>query len=166
MMDKVEAILQPKYEGEMREIKTKAVAKLFYDTLFYIFTTVSAYVVFREEPWFPSMIGGAGQCSNLYDDYHDWPTNKRTELEVYFTLQLGVHIFSVFELVVIKRKTDRKFYENLLHHFVAASLIISSMACNEIRPGVVILIVHDCSDILLAFTRAYLETTLTKVTIF
>jgi hypothetical protein len=59
-------------------IKTKAVAKLFYDTIFYIFTTVSVYLVFRDEDWFPSMIGGSGQCSNLYNNYPDWPSRKRT----------------------------------------------------------------------------------------
>jgi hypothetical protein len=101
------------------------------------------------------MIGGEGKCSSIYDNYPDWPNSKRKEMEIFFMVQLGVHIFSVFEMVVIKRKTERKFYEYLLHHFVAASLILCSMMCNEIAAGTIILIVHDFSDIFLAMSRAY-----------
>jgi len=77
---------------------------------------------------------------------------------MYFMIQLGVHLFSVFEMIVIKRKTERKFYEYLLHHFVAATLILFSMMCNEITAGSMVLIVHDMSDIFIAFGRAFVET--------
>lgn len=156
-------MLLPKYEGESRTLKAKGVAKLAFDTMFYFSTTLAAFLIFRKEPWFTGMIGGEGQCSRMYDHFPNWPNEKRSELEIFFMLQLGVHIFSVLELVVAKRHTDRKFYENFLHHFVAASLILCSMACNEITAGVVIVVVHDCSDILLAFCRSYIETTLPKV---
>ena len=73
-------------------------------------------------------------------------------------IQLGVHFFSVFEMIVIKRKTERKFYEYLLHHFVAATLILFSMMYNEITAGTMILIIHDASDTLMAFGRAFVET--------
>ena len=61
--------------------------------------------MFRNEYWFPSIVGGCGSCSEIYKEYPDWPTNKRTELEIFFMIQLGVHVFSVFEMAVIKRKT-------------------------------------------------------------
>jgi ceramide synthetase len=77
-------------------------------------------------------------------------------MEMYFCFQLGVHIYSVFELVVIKKK-DKKYYEWMLHHFMAASLILFSMMCNEITAGVMILIVHDASDIFMAGSRVYFE---------
>jgi len=77
---------------------------------------------------------------------------------MYFMIQLGVHLFSVFEMIVIKRKTERKFYEYLLHHFVAATLILFSMMCNEIAAGTMILIIHDLSDIFIALGRAFIET--------
>lgn len=73
-------------------------------------------------------------------------------------MQLGVHIFSLFEMVVIKRKTELKFYEIVLHHSVAVSLILFSCMSNQITSGAMVLIVHDASDILMAFTRFYVET--------
>lgn len=78
-------------------------------------------------------------------------------------IQLGVHVFSVFEMMVIKRKTEKKYYEYLLHHFMAASLIFFSMMCNEITAGTMILIVHDFSDIFIAATRAYFDMDIAKV---
>jgi ceramide synthetase len=153
----VERVLHSKYEGEERIYKVNSVLKLSLDSVFYSFTTVLAYILFRDEYWFPSIVGGCGECAQIYRDYPNWPTNT-ANLEMYFMIQLGVHIFSVFEMIVIKRKTERKFYELLLHHFVAATLILFSMMCNEITAGSMILIVHDMSDIMMAFGRAYCET--------
>lgn len=73
-------------------------------------------------------------------------------------IQLGVHFFSLFEMVIIKRKTELKFYEYVLHHSVAVSLILFSTMSNQITSGAMTLIVHDASDILMAFTRFYIET--------
>jgi hypothetical protein len=67
-------------------------------------------------------------------------------------------------MMVIKRKTERKFHEYLLHHFIAVSLILFSLMSNQMLPGAMILVVHDMSDILVAGCRAYLETTYEKKT--
>jgi ceramide synthetase len=61
-------------------------------------------------------------------------------------------------MVVIKRGTERKYHEFLLHHCVAVSLIILSMLSNETAVGAVVLITHDLSDILAAFSRGFVET--------
>lgn len=50
----------------------------------------------------------------------------------------------------------------MLHHFMAASLILFSMMCNEITAGVMILIIHDASDIFMAGSRAYFEAFIPK----
>ena len=73
-------------------------------------------------------------------------------------IQLGIHFFSLFDMVVLKRKTELKFYEYVLHHSVAVSLIFFSTMINQITAGVVVLFVHDASDILMAFARFYIET--------
>ena len=70
---------------------------------------------------------------------------------------LGVHSFSVFELIFVRRGKERKYYEWMLHHSVAATLILFSMMINEITVGVMILIIHDASDIFLAGGRFYSE---------
>lgn len=155
-------LLNPSYEGEVKRAKLQFMLKLTYDTIFYSLATVISYLTFRQEPWFPLAVGGCGSCEKIYQDYPNWPKNKRPELEIYFCFQLGVHMYSIFELVIFK-KNDRKYYEWMLHHFMAASLILFSMMCNEITAGVMILIIHDASDIFMAGGRAYFEAHVRKI---
>ena len=61
-------------------------------------------------------------------------------------------------MVIIKRKTELKFYEYVLHHSVAVSLILFSTMSNQVAAGLMTLIVHDASDIMMAFARFYVET--------
>ncbi len=150
--------MHKKYEGEERAYKTQVVQKLSFDTIFYTFVTILAYMLFREDYWFPGMVGGCGSCLQIYKEYPNWPSTSTKNLEMYFMIQLGIHFFSLFEMIVIKRKIERKFYEYMLHHTVAASLILFSTTSNQIAAGAMILIVHDASDILIAFTRAFIET--------
>jgi hypothetical protein len=72
--------------------------------------------------------------------------------------QLGVHIFSIVESVVVKRKTDRKYYEFLLHHFIAVMLILISLLINLLAMGTVVLFLHDISDMFTDMLRIWVET--------
>lgn len=76
---------------------------------------------------------------------------------MYLLVQLGIHFYSLFEMVVFK-KSEPKFYELVMHHTVAASLILFALLSNQIAAGSIILIVHDASDILLSLARYYVET--------
>ena len=60
MRNKIYEIVDRKYEGEEKDRKTTYLLKFSYDSCFYLFTTIVAYVFFREEYWFPSIIGGCG----------------------------------------------------------------------------------------------------------
>lgn len=126
-----------------------------YDSIFYLFTSTVSFYLFREEPWFPDWVGGSGKCQNSYMDYPSLPSSKQDTIEIFYYLQLGVHLFSVFEMMVIKRKTELKYYEKLLHHILAASLIAFSAMNNEILVGIMILFTHDFSDVFMAFGRTY-----------
>lgn len=161
MRGPIKKIIDPSYNTETMEKKVKFMLKLSYDTIFYSATTVTSYLTFRNEYWFPSSVGGCGACSNLYREYPNWPADSNTSVEIYFCFQLGVHIFSVFELVVFK-KNDQKFYEWMLHHFMAASLILFSLMSNQVAAGLMILIIHDASDIFMAGSRFYVEAYIKK----
>jgi len=70
-------------------------------------------------------------------------------------IQLGNHLFTTFELILFKRKEESKFYEWLLHHFMACSLILLSAYFNFLISGVLILQLHDIGDIFVANMRRY-----------
>lgn len=73
-------------------------------------------------------------------------------------VQLGIHFFSMIEIVAVRRKTDRKYYEFLLHHFMATTLILFSLLTNNVAVGTIILFLHNFSDVAAAFVRALVET--------
>ena len=72
-------------------------------------------------------------------------------------LQLGKFLYSVAESVIFRR-ADRKYYEFLLHHFLATTLVLFSMLTNVVAVGAVILIIHDVSDVPSAFIRGFIDT--------
>ncbi len=72
-------------------------------------------------------------------------------------LQLGKYLYSVAESVIFRR-ADRKYYEFLLHHFLATTLVLFSMLTNQVAAGAVILIIHDVSDVPSTFIRGFIDT--------
>jgi TLC domain len=64
-------------------------------------------------------------------------------------------LFAFIELVTFRRKDEYKFYEFTLHHFMAAGLIFYSGMFNFFYVSVLVLILHDMSDIIVAGGRAY-----------
>jgi hypothetical protein len=60
--------------------------------------------------------------------------------------------------VFIIGSSYRKYHEFLLHHCITITLILFSMFSNQIAAGVIIIIVHDASDIFSSFARGYIET--------
>ena len=67
-------------------------------------------------------------------------------------------MFSIYESIFIKGKSFRKFYEFLLHHFISAVLILTSLLSNVVAVGVVILFLHDISDMTADIVRVWVET--------
>ena len=163
MRQNIMKIVHPKYEDEEREKKIRNLLKLSYDSLFYLSNTLVTLYLFREESWFPSWVGGEGSCDLIYEDFPNWPPNKRSQIEIYFLFHLGVHFFSMVELPLF-RWTERKFYEWTLHHLVTVALILFSLTCNEVTIGIAILFTHDASDVFLSSGRFYTEANIPRST--
>lgn len=97
-------LVKEKYQGEEKERKVDQLKKLSFDFLFYSAISVYGFLQFRDQYWFPEILGGQGKCIQIYQDYPNWPSEKRPQMESYFCFQLGVHLFSLFELIVVRRK--------------------------------------------------------------
>jgi ceramide synthetase len=99
-------------------------------------------------------MGGPGGDYVLTDNYPYYPEGPGTEyIQPYIILQLGNHLFSLIELMIFRRKDELKFYEFMLHHFLAVTLIIFSSKMNLLAHGILVLVIHDIADIILSFGR-------------
>lgn len=106
----------------------------------------------------PSVLGGKGHCSSIVNNYPYFLNESKSDVALYYHLiQFGSHSFSLIELVFLRRKEELKFYEYTLHHFMAAGLIFYSGMFNLIPISVLVLVIHDIGDIIVAGGRAYAD---------
>jgi len=60
-------------------------------------------------------------------------------MEEYLTIQLGNHLFSLLDLIIIRRKKEPKLYEWLLHHYMACTLVLYASLFNFTIYGILVL---------------------------
>jgi ceramide synthetase len=72
-------------------------------------------------------------------------------------IQLANHIYSMMELILLGKEIEIKFWEYLLHHFLAVCLIFFSLTHNFVIVGAIVLAVHDVSDVVLGVGRLHCE---------
>jgi ceramide synthetase len=144
-------IIDPKHKGPERVERTKKVSKWIYDTCYYGYMTFFVYHMMGDAYFLPPLLGGQGSCANLFIDYPALPSVP--QMQIYYLVQLGSHLCSVFEQLLLK-KNDVKFYEYFLHHYLAFILIFYSYYLHEWAFGALVMIIHDISDVFLSFARA------------
>ena len=69
-----------------------------------------------------------------------------------YCFQLGTHLYS-FVYQVLKRRNDKKYFEYVLHHGMALSLIFFSYSSNYMNSGILCLLTHDFSDVFIVLAR-------------
>lgn len=77
-------------------------------------------------------------------------------MEIFILVQLGFHLFSLFELMFIIGRSYPKYYESMLHHCITVTLIVFSTMSNWVTVGITIMVVHDTSSVFSSGGRAYL----------
>jgi len=70
-------------------------------------------------------------------------------------IQTASHVHALLLLMVHGTKIELKYWEYLLHHTLAVSLLYFSAIYNTECIGIVVLILHDMSDFFLSFGRVY-----------
>ena len=94
------------------------------------------YFVLWDKPYFKDTM----HC--LYD-YPHHPV--RNEEWLFYNLELGFYISLVLTQIVDTKRKD--FWQMFVHHIVTILLIVLSWACNFHRIGVVVMAIHDVSDV-------------------
>jgi hypothetical protein len=150
--------LHPKvefYNEEDQQEKLFSIVKQTYEGFFHLAATVLNWWLFHEEVWFPSWIGGKGDCDSTFATYPQWPEPNGYYLLAFYQFQLGTYAFHILELLVFEheRYKTKNFGELFYHHFVAILLIAFSLFYNFVPIGITVLFVHDSSDFIRGFSR-------------
>lgn len=84
--------------------------------------------MFIQLDWFPEWLGGSKGCVNIYNEFPNYPNDPTNGwLSIYYLVQFATHSYSMFELLIKSSSIEKKFWEYLLHHFLASSLIFFSL---------------------------------------
>lgn len=70
-------------------------------------------------------------------------------------IQTASHVHALLLLMIHGTKIELKYWEYLLHHTLAVSLLGFSTAYSTMAIGVTVLILHDISDFFLSLGRAF-----------
>jgi len=135
---------------EERSVRAKSVCQWIGNIIYYTFSTTTAFLLFRDQDFFPKILGGNGESVNMFVGL---PYRREIPYAItFYMVQFGSHLQTLIEYCVHKWK-DPKFWEMFLHHCMAVFLIFFSyMTCN-VRTGILVLFVHDPCDIFLCTSR-------------
>jgi ceramide synthetase len=105
--------------------------------------TVSAFMVVRREPYFLDP-------KEYWTGTNAFPMNYYVPLKLvaFYCLEIGFYIQAIPYLCFVE--TRRKDWaETFAHHIVTLGLLYYSFYCNFTRPGIIVTLIHDVSDIFL-----------------
>lgn len=140
---------------ELQEKRAVTISKYIVDLLSYSTTTIYAYLLLKDQflvTWFGGTDPNA-TCSNLID-YKIGTADS--SLGNFMRFQLVIHFYKLFHHVLVNLY-ETKYYEFLLHHGIAAFLMIFGYVTNLWTMASCCLFLHDISDVMLLLVRIYAD---------
>lgn len=111
--------------------------------IYYTYSFVYGCIVLWDKPWF-------------WDVKHCWYSypHQSVDNDIWWYYMISMSFYwslTVTQFCDIKRKD---FWQMFIHHVVTLLLLALSWVCNLHRVGSLVLVVHDCADILLEVSVA------------
>lgn len=158
---------KPHYSPAEYISKVRKCGSSILNTAFYVILTYKIYKIIKYEQMFPSYLGGSGTLEEAiardtianggYNDSLD------SDLLSFYHYQFAFHIAETIMHLVSPRRSD--FVEMLVHHAATLSLVFYSMIYNRTNVGILIMFLHDVSDIPVYICKTFSDTNFTKTTI-
>lgn len=130
--------------------------KKFYENLFlamfYVFSTIfGVYTLLGEEwTWRPFTNDPEAMVTDLFDPF---PPAMSPRHRAFYSTQIGFYVGLLATLFFETRRSD--FLEYTLHHVATLSLLFVSATFGVVRLGLVVLILHDFTDIFLHSAKTF-----------
>jgi hypothetical protein len=151
------AVSDLKYNPERRVERAYSFCKWYVDVPYYVMTTALSFYILRGESNLPSWMGGSGDCSQNYRRFYQ-KSQQADLIDLIYILELSQHLYSLAKhLLQPSPEGNRKYAETLIHHSMAFLLILLSYLANYQLVGVMVLLTHNASDLLLIVGRYILD---------
>lgn len=158
-----ERLISDKYKGLDREFRRVKLVDCVFKCSFYVLICAYGYSVVKDTDFLPLTLGGSGHSANMFNGYPYQEFSAYEDLKWYLTIQLGYRIFSLLQHMFNKARND--YIDMLLHHLMTVALIGLAYFMNYVAISVLVLLVHDLSDIFGYFVRIFIDTKYKNLTL-
>ena len=154
-------LLQQKYKEneETEAIYLKQMNSSLFKTVWYVIIVTFGYPVITELEFFPKEMFGNGDLATYYDKGAPYTIfiKKPEYFDLYYLSSLGYTLNDFFFLVFVHdKKSD--FDLMVLHHIVTITLVSFSYLTNISNVGIIVLFLHDFTDIFVFSTKIVINT--------
>jgi len=152
---------KPRWSGPVWDAKVVRCCDAVFKCVYYLTMTTWCFVLLRGKPWVPWVLGGSGQTRFCWTD--NYPFQQVPEqLQRFYLTAVGFHLSEAAMVLLDTRKPD--FWEMLLHHTIACSLVSYSYVLNYVRVGSLVLFLHGATDVFIYASKAVVDTPYIRVT--
>jgi len=115
--------------------------------MIHVTMTIFELYVLHGEPWWDDV-------NTVWIPYPPDPVTMKVSLRYLYVVQLAIWVYTAFScrFVELRRKD---YIEMMVHHIVTILLVAGSWSYNYMRIGLLVLYVHDVSDIFIDLMKMY-----------
>ncbi len=99
-----------------------------------------AYSIVKRTTWWSDPGSAYDPCPDKYD--HD------DDVVLFYVLQLAIWMWTALSCFILEERR-KDYVEMMVHHVVTIALVATSLQYNNLSTGVLVLLVHDGSDVVL-----------------
>lgn len=107
--------------------------------------TACAFYLMKDTTWFTDPASTFEPCPSRF---RDGELTRPMALDAYYVLQLAIWMWTAFSCKWLESRR-KDYVEMMLHHIVTIMLVLASLLYKEHPMGMLVLIVHDSSDVFL-----------------
>ncbi|XP_074056517.1 LOW QUALITY PROTEIN: ceramide synthase 4-like [Macrotis lagotis] len=133
--------------NQERPLKSKKFSEASWKFLFYSTSFFDGLLIFYNETWF-------GQPETVWNGYPKQPLQPA--IYWWYLLELSFYLSLLLTLTFDVKRKD--FKEQVIHHFVTIALIFFSYSGNFVHIGVLVLLLHDVTDIFMEACKMLIYT--------
>lgn len=111
----------------------------------HITMTAFAYYLMKDTDWFSDTASTFNPCPSRF---RSGELTRPMQLNAYYLMQLAIWMWTAFSCKWLESRR-KDYVEMMLHHIVTIMLVLASLLFKEHPMGMLVLIVHDSSDVML-----------------
>lgn len=152
---------KPRWSNALWGMRIERCCSSIFRCCYFLAMTAWGYSALSVEPWLPWPLGGSGSTSDCWTEGYPHQRLSR-DVMTYYVISVGYGCSEVLLLLLeMQRRPD--FQEMLLHHLVTLFCLVFSYVVNYVRIGSLVLLLHGMTDVVIYFSKAVVDTTLTSI---